>query len=142
MKRTRSRSRRFDAGSYRMPFLVRLVAIPVFVAALYFGSAGCVDLPFAWAYVAILVGERLGVAASIDHELYLERTRPGPGGIDRHIRALILPFCAAHLVVAGLDVRYGWSPIPTPLRVAGLLGLVTSLALSVRAIHVNRFFSP
>jgi len=125
-----------------MPQAVRFVAIPILATVLYFGSAGRLDLPLAWVYVAVLVGERLAVAAGIDPGLVHERIQPGPGGIDRHIRALIFPFYSAHLVVAGLDVRYGWSPIPAALRLAGLLGLLLALTLSVWAIHVNRFFSP
>jgi len=119
-----------------------MALVSALVAALYFAAAGRVDLPLAWACLALMAGGMLAVVASIDRELLQERLRPAPGGIDRRIRALILPFFVAHLVVAGLDARYGWSAVPTALGVAGLVGMALSMGPTLWAMRVNRFFSP
>ena len=112
--------------------------------AVVFGCAGRWDLPFAWGYVAVQ-GAAMGAAALLlDRDLLRERVRPGPGGIDRGLRFVLMPFFTAHLVVAGLDIgRYHWSgEMTTGIQMAALVGLTASVALSVWAASVNRFFSP
>ena len=120
-----------------------LVAIAVLVA-MVFGSAGRWDLPFAWAYLAVLVGAMLAIVFTVDRGLLRERMKPGPGGIDRKLPLVAVPFFVGHLVVAGLDVgRFHWgAPVTTGWQIAGLAGVVISLALSVWAMRLNRFYSP
>ena len=127
-----------------MRTLMRLIAAVGLFAAVVLGSAGRVDLPFVWAYVA-LIGCVIPVAMRfVDPDLRRERVHPGPGGTDRNLRKLAMPFFGAHLVVAGLDIgRYHWSAaIPPALQVTGIAGLASAYALSIWAISVNRFFSP
>ena len=113
------------------------------LAVLLFGSAGRIDLPFVWAYLAVLTCVMLVALCYVDADLQRERARPGPGGTDRNLRILVLPFFAVHLVVAGSDIgRYHWSDtVPPLLQVAGLVGLAASYAVSIWAVSVNRFFS-
>jgi protein-S-isoprenylcysteine O-methyltransferase Ste14 len=112
--------------------------------ALLFGCAGRWDLPFIWAYIIVLVGATVVSIPLLDPGLIRERTFPPPGGLDRSLRFVVLPFFLVHLVIAALDVgRFQWSGSVTPaVQVACLAGLAASRALSIWAAHVNRFFSP
>ena len=123
---------------------LRVVLGIAVLVALVFGSAGRWDLPFAWAYLAVLIGAMVVTVLIIDKDLIRERARPGPGGVDRSLRFVVMPFFACHIIVAGLDVgRYQWSgQIAAGWQIAGLIGLAGSLALSAWAVRQNRFYSP
>lgn len=127
-----------------MGTFLALVATVGSAALLVFGSAGRIDLPFVWAYVAVLTCVIVVAMRFVDADLRRERLHPAPGGADRNLRIVVLPFFGAHLVVAGLDIgRYHWTgSVPPVLQVAGVVGLASSYALSIWAISVNRFFSP
>jgi protein-S-isoprenylcysteine O-methyltransferase Ste14 len=86
----------------------------------------------------------LTMLASIDPGLRRERFRGhGYGGIDRRLRGLIALCLLAHLLLAGFDLRFGWSPaLSTPVHAAGLLVYTAGLALAIRAMVANRFFAP
>jgi protein-S-isoprenylcysteine O-methyltransferase Ste14 len=124
----------------RMAF--RIVLLESLLAALLFTSAGRLDLPWFWAMLAV---HSLMVSAMmylIPPDLRQERMQPGAGEQDRHLRLLLIPPLLLHLVVAGLDARFGWSPDPGPLvRTIGLVGVVASLAVAIWAMHANRFAS-
>ena len=123
---------------------LRLLLAVTLLLAMVFGSAGRWDLPFAWAYLAAIAGAMAAAALVIDRGLLRERAKPGPGGIDRNLRFIMVPFFAAHLVIAGLDIgRFQWSGhLAAGIQIAGVVGLAASMALSVWAAGVNRFFSP
>ena len=82
--------------------------------------------------------------SSIDPALRRERLKPGPGGKDRYLRLIALPFIFAHLIVAGLDVgRFHWSrPMTAGVQAVALIGYASGMAMSVYAMAKNRFFSP
>ena len=127
-----------------MGMILRVMILEGVLAATLFASAGRIDLPWFWAVLAIhstLVAVGL---SSIDPALRRERLKPGPGGKDRHIRLIALPFLLAHLIVAGLDVgRSHWSrPMPAGLQAVALIGYIAGMTLSVYAMLNNRFFSP
>ena len=109
-----------------------------------FVSAGRLDIPFFWACLTVMGVGGIVVVSQMDPELRNERVRPGPGGIDRHLRAVILPFFIGHLVVAGLDVgRYEWGGrLPVAVQVVALMEIIVSIAFSAWAVRTNRFFSP
>ena len=134
--------RKMTPGVWKIGLRV-ILAIGLLVA-MVFGSAGRWDLPFAWAYLAILVGTVVVFLIIADRDLLRERARPGPGGIDRELRFVAAPFFVGHLVVAGLDVgRFHWSGrFAVSLQIAGLAGMAISMAFSVWATRVNRFYSP
>ena len=64
---------------------------------LLFGCAGRFNLPFFWAVLGLMIMVALIAIRTIDRGLLRERMKPAPGGIDRHIRAMIMPFSMAHL---------------------------------------------
>lgn len=68
-----------------------LIASVGALAVLVFGSAGRIDLRFAWAYVAVLTCVIMVAMRFVDADLRRERSRPGPGGTDRN---LARPFSA------------------------------------------------
>lgn len=123
--------------------MVKMIVGMVVALGLLFGPAGRVDLPIRWAYFVIVFGFALIARRRIDPELAKERIRPGPGGTDRNLRFLILPFILTHFVVAGIDVgRFHWSDdVPVGARVVALVILAGSLLFSGWAVSVNRFYS-
>lgn len=97
--------------------------------------------PWLWAYVAVfaLVG---GYAiATMDDDLARERFHPPHGGADRLSLNIIRAVALAHVVVALLDRRFGWTHVPATWRAVGLLGFALSFLLIVKAMRTNRFFS-
>jgi len=127
-----------------MTKLLRVLLFILVFVALLFGSAGRLDLPWFWAYVAVICGVGIVLVSINDPGLARERTRPGPGGIDRNLRAIVAPMVLVHYVVAGLDVgRFHWSPrLPSVLQTAGLVGVAAGLSFIAWAIATNTFFSP
>ncbi len=123
---------------------LRLAIILTVMGAMLFGGAGRWDWWAAWAYLGVFAVSIMTVVRTIDPALLKERLRPAPGGLDRHMRWMITPFYAAHLVVAALDVgRFHWSDdVPAWLQAVSLLAWMASGALSIGSMRVNRFFSP
>lgn len=113
-----------------------LAAVPLF------GGAGSLDYPTFWAYLVIFAGVLVGSFVWIDPDLARERLRPGgqkpPMALRLFSGVLIL-----HWLVAGLDRgRFHWSDsVPDWLQILSLVLLASSYALSLWAMHVNRFFS-
>src|SRR3954471_795437 len=127
-----------------MEIVVRILAFESMQAAPLFLAAGRWDLPWFWAVLAVHSALLTVGMSSIDPALRRERLRPGPGGRDRYLRLIALPFILAHLIVAGLDVgRFHWSgPMPAGVQAVALVGYAAGMALSVYAMVNNRFFSP
>ncbi|MEA2626047.1 MAG: hypothetical protein QOD06_2092, partial [Candidatus Binatota bacterium] len=115
------------------------------IAAVLFVSLGRVDVPWAWAYVALWFGFATATVIFVDPVLLRERVRPGPGARE----SLAVASMAAasvwygHLVVAGLDVgRFHWSDrVPSAARLAGFATLASAFAAIGWALVVNPFFS-
>src|SRR3954465_4599396 len=126
-----------------MAIVVRILAFEAMMAATLFLAAGRFDLPWFWAVLAVHSALLTVGMSSIDPDLRRERLRPGPGGRDRYLRLIAMPFLLAHLIVAGLDVgRFHWSrPMPTGIRALSLVGYAAGMALAVCAMLSNRFFS-
>jgi protein-S-isoprenylcysteine O-methyltransferase Ste14 len=127
-----------------MAMMLRVMILEGVLAATLFASAGRIDLPWFWAVLAVHSTLLAVGMSSIDPALRRERLKPGPGGQDRYLRLIALPFILAHLIVAGLDVgRFHWSrPMLTGLQALALIGYATGMALAVCAMLNNRFFSP
>ena len=118
--------------------------IPAFVfLGILFTAAGRLDVwPF-WAYVGVVY-----ILAATTYTL-LERWSPGllaerikpPSDRDRATRRLVaLPFFA-HLAIAGLDARYGWSAVPAGITVAGLAVVALGFMLVSWTLLTNPFAS-
>lgn len=122
----------------------RLAVLFVIAGALLFVPAGRLDLPWFWAVLAVVTaGMTAGTAVALrrDPTLLAERARPGPGGKDPHLRKFAGGAVAVGWVVAGLDVRFGWSAPPEWARAVGVVLMAVAMALPAWALSVNRFFS-
>jgi protein-S-isoprenylcysteine O-methyltransferase Ste14 len=113
------------------------------VLVVLFVSAGRVDVwPF-WAYVSVMyvVGATTYTAlARLSPGLLAERLQP-PTDRDRVTRRMVgLPF-VGHLVLAGLDVRFGWSTMPSPLVYTGLAIVACAFLLVSWTLLANPFAS-
>jgi protein-S-isoprenylcysteine O-methyltransferase Ste14 len=122
--------------------LLQAAGFPVLVAIVLFGAAGRIDLPLYWIYVAIVAALSVGGLFLIGEDLARERMRPGGRPPPFSLRAAFL-LCLIHWAVAGLDRgRFHWSDgVPLSLRLAALAAFALGLALTLWAMHVNRFFS-
>lgn len=123
--------------------LLRIILFLAVTGGLLFGSAGRFDLPFFWAFFAVVLAAWLITLSTIDRSLLAERMHPGPGGTDRRLRLYVLPFFSGLLIVAGLDAgRFHWSLTPAWVQMVALIVLAAGYALSGWAATVNRFYSP
>jgi protein-S-isoprenylcysteine O-methyltransferase Ste14 len=110
---------------------VRTAPIAVMVTAILVACAGRFD---AWAFYAypvvvwLSMGTVYTVLGRLQPALLAERLKP-PSDRDRKSRVASVPLLIAHYVLAGLDVRYGWSALPLPAQVAGFTLVVGALAL-------------
>ncbi len=127
-----------------MATMLRILAFEAIIGATLFAAAGRWDLPWFWAIISVHAALMTLALSAIDPDLRRERFKPGPGGKDRYLRLIALPFILAHLIVAGLDVgRFHWSrPMPTSVQALALISYAAAMALSVCAMTNNRFFSP
>src|SRR5688572_28741022 len=104
-----------------MKTVLGLLTFEAVLAGLLFGCAGRVDLPWFWALLGVHAMMMMTGALVIDPGLKKERLRPGGGGLDRGFRPVLAVLAVAHLIVAGLDVRFGWSPqVPAAARAVAL----------------------
>jgi protein-S-isoprenylcysteine O-methyltransferase Ste14 len=126
-----------------MNFILVILAFEVLLAGLLFGIAGRVDLPWVWGLLAVHAVLMLTLAVGMDPGLRRERLKRRDGGPDCRLRRWVAIFLLAHLVVAALDLRFGWTPAwPWKAHAIGLLVYAAGVLLSIRAAIVNRFFIP
>jgi protein-S-isoprenylcysteine O-methyltransferase Ste14 len=114
---------------------------PAIVGAFVFGGAGRFDLPAVWAVLGTLAAFAVASGLLIDRDLLRERAAPGPGNADRLTRPLAGLLLPAHWLLAGLDARFGWSPIPVWARAAGAVLYAVGCAAVLWAMTANRFYS-
>ncbi|MBV9202298.1 MAG: hypothetical protein JOY83_21715, partial [Alphaproteobacteria bacterium] len=126
----------------RLSAAVQSIGFLLLVGVCLFGSAGRLDIPMFWLYLAVFAGVCIAALLLIDEDLTRERMRPGgqPLGFRLWLAFLL---CIAHWVVAGLDRgRFHWSDnVPLPLRLAAIIVFAAGLSLFLWAMYVNRFFS-
>ncbi|SEH69355.1 Protein-S-isoprenylcysteine O-methyltransferase Ste14 [Mycolicibacterium rutilum] len=118
----------------------------VFVGALLFGPAGTFDYWQAWVFIVIF-----SVLTTVPN-LYLAQRRPevlrrrmraGPTAERRpaqrfaSIGYLLLFVLVA--VVSALDHRFGWSTVPTPVVVLGLVLVTVGLGIAMSVILLNSY---
>ena len=119
------------------------------LAAILFLSSGRLDWWFAWAYLGIFVA---GVAVNsfvllrIDPELIAERSKqitPETKQWDKILATVWgLMTGIVSLLVAGLDLRFGWPPqIPLTVQLIALLFHMFGSAFSGWALISNAFFA-
>jgi protein-S-isoprenylcysteine O-methyltransferase Ste14 len=124
------------------------IVVTVLLAAMLFASAGRVDVPMFWVYLAIHSGAQLAMALLVfrqNRDLLEERQRPGQGAKawDQVILRIYFLFTLALFVVAGLDVgRFHWSDtVPLWGQVVALVGFALAFAFNIWAMTVNDFYS-
>jgi protein-S-isoprenylcysteine O-methyltransferase Ste14 len=112
-----------------------------------FLSAGRVDWVMGWVMVGIVavwVGATALVVIPRNPELLAERVGPKKGAKtwDTVILGMYGVTTIAVWIVAGLDVRFGWTTgISLPLQIAAMAIVVSGYALVVWATASNAFFS-
>lgn len=111
-----------------------------------FAPAGRVDWWQAWVFLGIYVGAIAFNALVVlrrDPELIAERaeTKENAKRWDKSLTSGITLLTLSLLVVAGLDVRFGWSRVSFAVTLAGLLIIVAGNAVVSWAMAANRFFS-
>jgi protein-S-isoprenylcysteine O-methyltransferase Ste14 len=103
--------------------------------------------PMGWALIAVTFAWATGtliVAVRRHPQLLAERTGPRKGAksVDTAIMGVVGLLIVGRSVVAGLDIRNGWSPeMPLALQVAMLVLAALSYALVIWATASNPFFS-
>ncbi len=119
----------------------------VMLALLLFLAAGTVNWIAGWAMVIVMAGWVIGTAIVVIPrypELLAERVGPKKGAKKWDI-ALAGPLGIAMMIlwiVAGLDLRYGWSSGISPLaQIVAMFIVIAGYALVVWATGVNAFFS-
>ena len=124
------------------------ITVTVLLATVLFASAGRVDLPVFWIYLAAHSSAQLAMSVIVfrrDRDLLDERQRPGKGTKewDRVVLRIYLLLTLSLFVVAGLDAgRLHWTDtVPLGVQVAALLGFALSFAFSIWAMVVNGFYS-
>lgn len=117
---------------------------------LMFLSAGTINWPMAWIYVAMLLAATLGsrlIVLRRNPDTLRERARfrsaEGTKAWDRMLVMIVgLLGPMAIVVVAGLDHRWAWSAdVPDAAQVAAALVVAGGYGLSVWAMVENEYFS-
>jgi protein-S-isoprenylcysteine O-methyltransferase Ste14 len=121
--------------------VAQMVVFAAVIGGIVFAAAGRLDLPFVWGLLGVMVGFYAVLALVADPGLMEERVAPGGANRDRLTRPLAAVFLLAHWVLAGLDARFGWSPVPRDLQAAGLAGYAAALCVNLWALRANRFYS-
>lgn len=124
----------------------QVVVMLVGVAVLLFAPAG--DLAWLWAWVLLA----LYLAGILITSLVMLRAHPetiaaraeatGQRGWDRIVGGLWALSMLATLVVAGLDVRWGWTdPLALEIHITGAFGFAVGLGLFMWAMASNAAFA-
>jgi protein-S-isoprenylcysteine O-methyltransferase Ste14 len=128
-------------------FIIREIMGVVILGVILFWSAGTMNWPMAWALIAIVFAWTMGtllVAVQRHPQLLAERTGPGKGAksTDAAIMGVVGLMTIGRNVLAGLDLRYGWSQvIPLGVQVVMLVLAALGYALVIWATASNPFFS-
>ncbi len=128
-------------------WLTREVMGVVFVAASLFIPAGRLDWAWGWALVgiyAVWVGANALILIPTSPELLAERAarRKGSKSWDVAILGIIGLATVAKHILAGLDVRLGWTaPFPVAFQMAALVIAALGYGLVTWSMAANAFFS-
>jgi protein-S-isoprenylcysteine O-methyltransferase Ste14 len=125
-----------------------LLKIGIFIAvsaAIFFFCAGRLDLAMAWVYIAIVFVNTSITSLVMNPELIAERSEIKkdtkswdilPAIVIGRVGPLVI------LIVAGLDIRFGWSlQVPLVLQIMALGIAILGLLVADWAVVSNKFFS-
>jgi protein-S-isoprenylcysteine O-methyltransferase Ste14 len=129
-------------------WLIREILGSLFTAAILFGTAGHLDWVMGWVLVGMYLVWTAATALTViptNPEMLAERTGPKAGTKkwDMVILSIIGVAEVAKYIVAGLDLRWGWSPqIPLSLQLAGVVVAVLGQdVLLTWSMAANAFFA-
>ena len=124
----------------RLLLVLAALAITAAIGVILFGAAGRMDLPFIWAYLAIMGGLGGFVMLFIDLGLLKERLRPGPGGMDARVIVPLKLLGWAGLIFAAVDIgRLNISDtVPLPVGVITMASVAAGFGLAIWAMLANR----
>ncbi len=131
-------------GNIRFKGMVGVTIPVIMMGIILFGAAGRLDWTMAWALLGIHLAGGIVVVLAASPSLIEERTkkRDGAKKWDKTLLPLMSIVGLAALLVAGLDMRFGWSvPYPFWLQAAALLLFLLGYVLLDWAAVVNQFFS-
>ena len=127
---------------------LRIFVFLAIIGAIMFGSAGTLDWPMAWAYLgAYGIFSITGVFVMLKKQpdLIDERADVPEDAIkwDRVLTTIMIPLSIlVPPLVAGLDVRFGWSrELPLWVQIAALALFIVAQCFSFWASLVNKFYS-
>jgi len=124
--------------------LVGGVVYVIVLAVVLFVSSGRLGWAMAWALLAVhLIGTSV-VTLIVSPALIEERSgrKADAKKWDSTLVSAMSIMGLVALLVAGLDVRFGWSgPLPMPVEAAGMVLLVSGYAIVDWATVTNKFFS-
>jgi protein-S-isoprenylcysteine O-methyltransferase Ste14 len=127
-------------------WLLRIAIFVLIFAASLFLSAGSLAWPVAWAYVGLLVADKVVAALVLiprHPELLADRARSqGPRDLDRFLAGIMALYGPVlTLVVAGLDFRFEWSPqIPPGIQIGAVIIAALGSLLTIWAMASNQHF--
>ncbi len=128
-----------------MKGLVKVAIFMLILVAALFLSAGTLDWVMAWVYIGLVVVNSITVSLMMDPELLAERAQPKENYKKWDLAIVIFMARVGPLltmIVAGLNVRFAWSPqIRLGPQIAALVVLVLGLLLTDWAVVANKFFS-
>ncbi len=134
-----------------MPFKVALAIVgeAAFFAAVLFGCAGTLRWTAGWGFLVVFFGAASLITLDVarhDPALLEERMQPLIQRVqpvwDRVLIATMGVLFFGWLALMGLDARFGWSRVPTPLQWLGLLGVAAGMWVAGRAFRANPFLAP
>ena len=134
-------------GTSTPMLVVRLVIYGLIIGAIWFLASWRWDYWMGWAVIGVEVALAFValIAVPLDAELEAERTqiKEGVKTWDKWIVAIGNIYTTlGMLILAGLDVRFGWSPeIPLALQVATLVLAVLGYLVSAWAAASNKFYA-
>jgi protein-S-isoprenylcysteine O-methyltransferase Ste14 len=121
----------------------------VVLGALLFASAGTLDWPAAWAFLAVsaIIGPACGLwLAKTDPALLAERMRPtfqaDQPAADKKFMLVCVLVALIWLIAIGLDRRAHASDIPLALQMVGLAMYLLSTAFIMWVFRANSFAAP
>jgi protein-S-isoprenylcysteine O-methyltransferase Ste14 len=131
-----------------MRWLVYVAVLTAILGASLFISSGRLNWVMAWAYLGVSLAGQCVIGLILipnNPELVAERTRierDTARAWDRPLTGIVSLFGpVATLIVAGLDVRFSWSPpIQRPIQLVALAVAVLGTFLTDWAMASNRFF--
>jgi protein-S-isoprenylcysteine O-methyltransferase Ste14 len=140
-----------DSHPGLMRKFIRRTAVSLLVlGAILFGSAGTLDWPEAWIYLALAAVMSFGGGVWLArHDPDLLRERLGSliqreqKGWDKALMAVMLALWIGWLALMGLDaVRFGWSEVPLALQAVGFALICVGSYVVWLTLKANSYAAP